>query len=432
MVPNTAIQRGPEGPVRLGRRLTNNTADAEADRGRPFGRRRHHRHVGHRRRRARRHRRPVQAAEPTRRSAFRHCSRRRTTTAHHEHLRTVHPPADRHLAADGGDRLRRHRRLSVAAGRAAAAGRLPDHPGLGAPGRAPAPRPWRSSVAAPLERQFAPDSRRHADDLAQRARRHARSSSSSTSTATSTPPRRTCRRRSPRPARQLPQSMTAPPSYKKVNPADSPIMILALRSDTLPLTKVDDYADLFLAQQISQVPGVAQVSIFGEQHARDPHPGRSRQARRSGLTLEDIRRRSSIATTNAAKGTLNTPTTSFTIATNDQIIEAEPYNDVILAYRNGAPIRVRDVGQAVAGAGRPQRRRLSRTTRTASSWRSSSSPAPTSSRRSTRSRRSCRSSPRASRRPSRSRPSSTAPRPSAPRSPTWSSRWRSPSRWSCW
>ena len=74
--------------------------------------------------------------------------------------------------------------------------------------------------------------------------------------------------------------MTTPPSYKKVNPADSPILMLSVRSDTMPLTMVDDYADLFLAQQISQVPGVAQVSIFGDQHAGDPHPGRSGQARR--------------------------------------------------------------------------------------------------------------------------------------------------------
>ncbi|MEA3026060.1 MAG: hypothetical protein QOF91_1345 [Alphaproteobacteria bacterium] len=151
-------------------------------------------------------------------------------------------------------------------------------------------------------------------------------------------------------AKQLPQSMTAPPSYKKVNPADSPILLLALRSDTIPLTTVDEYADLFLAQQISQVSGVAQVSIFGDQTPSiriQVDPGKLAN---SGITLEEIRSVLVNSTTNVAKGTLNTGKTSFTIAANDQITEAGPFNDVIIAYRNGAPIRVRDVGQAVSDA----------------------------------------------------------------------------------
>jgi hydrophobe/amphiphile efflux-1 (HAE1) family protein len=146
----------------------------------------------------------------------------------------------------------------------------------------------------------------------------------------------------------LPQSMTAPPSYKKVNPADSPILLLSLRSDTVPLIKVDEYADLFLAQQISQVSGVAQVSIFGDRTPAIRIQVDPAKLANSGITLEEIRSTLVNSTTNIAKGTLNTATTSFTIATNDQIVEAGPFNDVILAYRNGAPIRVRDVGQAVA------------------------------------------------------------------------------------
>ncbi len=146
----------------------------------------------------------------------------------------------------------------------------------------------------------------------------------------------------------LPQSMTAPPSYKKVNPADSPILLLSLRSDTIPLIKVDEYADLFLAQQISQVSGVAQVSIFGDRTPAIRIQVDPAKLANSGITLEEIRSTLVNSTTNIAKGTLNTATTSFTIATNDQIVEAGPFNDVILAYRNGAPIRVRDVGQAVA------------------------------------------------------------------------------------
>ena len=149
-------------------------------------------------------------------------------------------------------------------------------------------------------------------------------------------------------AKTLPQSMTAPPSYRKVNPADSPILLLSLRSDTVPLITIDEYADLFLAQQISQVSGVAQVSIFGDRTPAIRIQVDPAKLASSGITLEEIRSTLVNSTTNVAKGTLNTATTSFTIATNDQIVEAGPFNDVILAYRNGAPIRVRDVGQAVA------------------------------------------------------------------------------------
>jgi hydrophobe/amphiphile efflux-1 (HAE1) family protein len=147
----------------------------------------------------------------------------------------------------------------------------------------------------------------------------------------------------------LPQQMSVPPSYKKVNPADSPIMVLGAQSDTLPLITVDDYADNFLAQQISQVPGVAQVLIGGEQHPAIRIQVDPAKLASSGLTLEDVRAMLVNSTTIAAKGTLNTERTSFTIAANDQIIAPEPFEDIVLAYRNGGPIRVRDVGDAVAG-----------------------------------------------------------------------------------
>ena len=151
-------------------------------------------------------------------------------------------------------------------------------------------------------------------------------------------------------SKTLPRDMSTPPSYKKVNPADSPIIMFSVRSDTMPLTIVDDYADLFLAQQISQVPGVAQVSIFGDKTPAiriQVDPGKLAA---SGVTLEEIRSTLVTSTSNAAKGTVNTDKLSFTIAANDQITSAEQFNDVILAYRNGAPIRVRDVGQAVPEA----------------------------------------------------------------------------------
>jgi hydrophobe/amphiphile efflux-1 (HAE1) family protein len=145
----------------------------------------------------------------------------------------------------------------------------------------------------------------------------------------------------------LPQNLSTPPTYRKTNPADAPILILAARSDTLPLTTIDDFADNFLAQQISQVPGVAQVVIGGEQKPAIRIQVDPAKLASSGLTLEDIRGTIVSATTNAAKGTLNTPKTSFTIAANDQLTVASQYDDVILAYRNGAAIRVRDVGHAV-------------------------------------------------------------------------------------
>src|ERR1041385_8658949 len=149
--------------------------------------------------------------------------------------------------------------------------------------------------------------------------------------------------------RQLPQTLTAPPTYRKVNPADSPILILAAHSDSLPLTTVDDFADTVIAQQISQISGVAQVIIGGEQKPAirvqvDPAKLQTR-----GLTLEDVRGVLTNATTNAAKGSINTAQQSFPIQANDQATKAEQYNDVILAYRNGAPVRVRDVGEAVDG-----------------------------------------------------------------------------------
>jgi hydrophobe/amphiphile efflux-1 (HAE1) family protein len=146
----------------------------------------------------------------------------------------------------------------------------------------------------------------------------------------------------------LPQAMTAPPTYRKLNPADAPILILAARSDVLPITLVDEYADSYLAQQISQVPGVAQVSIGGEQRPSirvqvDPAKLAAR-----GLTLDDIRGALVTATTDAPKGSLTTARASFTIDANDQITDAKQFDSVIVSYANGAPVRLHDVGRAVA------------------------------------------------------------------------------------
>lgn len=149
--------------------------------------------------------------------------------------------------------------------------------------------------------------------------------------------------------RQLPENMSAPPSYRKINPADSPILIIAVRSESLPLTEVSDFADNVLAQQISQVKGISLVNIGGQQKPAiriQLDPGKL-SAR--GMTLEEARSVIASSTVSTPKGNVNGPRQSFTIATNDQLTTAKEYNDLILAYRSGAPIRVRDIGQAIAG-----------------------------------------------------------------------------------
>ncbi|HEX3505829.1 MAG TPA: efflux RND transporter permease subunit [Xanthobacteraceae bacterium] len=151
-------------------------------------------------------------------------------------------------------------------------------------------------------------------------------------------------------SKTLPQSLTTPPAYKKVNPADTPVLLLSVHSDTMPLINVDDYANLFLAQQLSQVNGVAQVSVFGDVTPSIRVQVDPAKLAANGLTLEEIRGQIATSTTNAAKGVVNGDKITFTIAANDQIVDADKFNDVVLAYRNGAPIRVRDVGHAVADA----------------------------------------------------------------------------------
>src|SRR5262249_34143330 len=146
---------------------------------------------------------------------------------------------------------------------------------------------------------------------------------------------------------QLPKTLPTPPTYRKVNPADSPILLLGVTSETLPLTEVDDNIETRLAPQISQIPGVAQVSVGGQQKPAiriqlDPAKLVSK-----GLSLEDVRLPLSVTTVDNPKGTLRGPTRSFTIYTNDQLTQSKAWNDVIVAYRAGAPLRVRDIGQAV-------------------------------------------------------------------------------------
>jgi hydrophobe/amphiphile efflux-1 (HAE1) family protein len=149
--------------------------------------------------------------------------------------------------------------------------------------------------------------------------------------------------------RQLPTDMPSPPTYRKVNPADSPVLVMGVHSDTLPLTVVDDYADTILAQQMSQIDGVSQVSIGGEQKPAVRVQVDPAKLAAKNLTLEDIRSVIAAATTNAAKGTLYSNDRSLTLAANDQLSKASDYADVIIAYRNGAAVRIKDVGEAIEG-----------------------------------------------------------------------------------
>src|SRR5574337_923941 len=151
-------------------------------------------------------------------------------------------------------------------------------------------------------------------------------------------------------SRLLPTDMTTPPTWKKLNPADAPILVLAATSDSLPLTTVSDYVQNVLARDISQVSGVAQVSIGGEQKPAIRVQVDPARLAAMGLTLEQIRPALVAATTDAPKGSLDTPTTGFTIAANDQVTTAAAFDDVVVAHRNGASIRVRDIGRAVAAA----------------------------------------------------------------------------------
>ncbi|MGY4433376.1 multidrug efflux pump subunit AcrB [Bradyrhizobium sp. F1.13.1] len=148
---------------------------------------------------------------------------------------------------------------------------------------------------------------------------------------------------------QLPKNLPSPPTYRKVNPADSPVMILSATSDTLPLTVVSDRTDAQLAQQISQLSGVAQVFVGGQQKPSVRIQIDPAKLVAKGLSLEDVRAQIAAATTDSPKGSIDGAKRAYTIYANDQLTQAQHWQDVIVAYRNGAPLRIRDIGEAVAG-----------------------------------------------------------------------------------
>jgi len=148
----------------------------------------------------------------------------------------------------------------------------------------------------------------------------------------------------------LPADLPNPPIYSKVNPADAPIMTLALTSDSLPLDKIEDAADTNLAQKVSQVTGVGLVSIAGGQKPSVRIQANPTQLAAYNLSLEDLRTALAAANVDQAKGTLNGNRQSYTIGANDQLLTSGDYKPVIVAYRNGAAVRTSDVATIVDAA----------------------------------------------------------------------------------
>ncbi len=150
-------------------------------------------------------------------------------------------------------------------------------------------------------------------------------------------------------ARQLPPNMPSPPSFQKVNPADQPILYLTLTSATLPLSELDEYGEVMMAQRISTVSGVAQVQVYGPQKYAvrvqlDPRALASR-----GIGINEVQQAVAGANVNLPTGILYGPMTSFTVQASGQLMEASAYRPVIVAYRNGSPVRLSDLGRVVDG-----------------------------------------------------------------------------------
>src|SRR6266540_697213 len=239
----------------------------------------------------------------------------------HERIVAVHPPPDRNLAARRRGHARRLARLSLATGLVAAAGRFSHHPGDDAASRR---KPRCDGIAGDgtARAKFRADSRAPAQDV-----QAAINASGST----------------------LPRNLPYPPVYSKVNPADAPMVTLAITSDTISLRALSDIADTLLAQRLSELTGVGRVTVQGNiRPAIRVQADLSRLAN-YGIALEDLRNVILAANVAGPKGSLDGAHQSYTIAANDQITVAAAYRDIIVTYRNGAPVRLRDVADVVDG-----------------------------------------------------------------------------------
>ncbi|MBB5366983.1 MULTISPECIES: efflux RND transporter permease subunit [unclassified Janthinobacterium] len=148
----------------------------------------------------------------------------------------------------------------------------------------------------------------------------------------------------------LPTDLPAPPVYAKINPADAPVMTLAITSDTMPLTQVQNIVNTRLALKISQVTGVGLVSLSGGQRPAVRIQGDTKLLASYGLGLDSLRTAITAANVNSAKGSFDGPTRSFTINANDQLVTAQDYKSLIVSYKNGAPVRLSDVANVVDSA----------------------------------------------------------------------------------
>jgi HAE1 family hydrophobic/amphiphilic exporter-1 len=148
-------------------------------------------------------------------------------------------------------------------------------------------------------------------------------------------------------ARRLPVQMTTPPSFIKANPADSPVIFLNLNSATLPLSEVDEYAETLIAQRLSTLNGVSQVIVMGQQKFAVRVQANPEALAAKGMSLDDLQNAVAAANSSTPVGTLMGPQQSFTLQANGQLPHAAQYENLIVAYRNGAPVRLKDVAKAV-------------------------------------------------------------------------------------
>src|SRR5215831_6625770 len=148
----------------------------------------------------------------------------------------------------------------------------------------------------------------------------------------------------------LPPDLPAPPIYNKTNPADTPILTLALSSADIPLSTVEDLADTRLAPKISQLPGVGLVGISGGQKPAVRIQANPLALSRYGIGMQDLRTAIAAANVNQAKGSFDGPTRAYTVTSKDQLLSSEEYRPLVVAYRNGAPVHLSDVADVIDGA----------------------------------------------------------------------------------
>src|SRR5438132_4226727 len=148
-------------------------------------------------------------------------------------------------------------------------------------------------------------------------------------------------------ARQLPPNLPTPPSYQKVNPADQPILYLALTSGTLPLSELDEYGETMLAQRISTISGVAQVLVYGSQQYAVRLQVDPKALAAHNLGIDEVASAVGAQNVNLPTGTMYGPNTAYTVQANGQLTQANGYRNVIVAYRNGNPVRLNELGRVV-------------------------------------------------------------------------------------